>query len=167
MANPYLGQLLLASFNFAPRGYAQCNGQVMSIQQNAALFSLLGTFYGGNGIQTFALPNLQGRTALGTGDGFTIGQIGGEVQHTLTAQEVPLHTHQVFGTGTNANVASPKGALLALAQGVSPYVAAGAQTNLNNATLTQFGGSQPHPNQQPFLVLNWCISLSGIFPSQN
>lgn len=165
MANPYLGQLLLASFNFAPKGWAFCNGQLLSIQQNAALFSLLGTFYGGNGVQNFALPNLQGRTPISMGNGYNIGQIGGTDTHTLVINEVPLHNHTVNAAGT-ASSEKPAGALLA-GGGAAIFTPLSNSVTLNQATLGTTGGSQPHENRQPFLVMSWCISLQGIFPTRS
>jgi microcystin-dependent protein len=170
MSSPFLGQLMLAAFGFAPKGWALCNGQTMPINQNQALFSLLGTTYGGNGVQTFALPNLQGLTPVGFGTGsdatFQIGQTGGEQSHTLNANEVPNHTHAAFATAIAGNSETPGGALLA---GGGPAIF-GTMTSLAAMTgtmLTPFGGSQPHENRQPFLVMNWVMALSGIFPSRN
>lgn len=165
MSQPYIGQLLLAAFNFAPKNYALCNGQTMAIQQNAALFSLLGTTYGGNGVQTFALPNLQGRTPVGVGPTIIWGEIGGEEYHTLLSSEVPQHTHTLLASAS-ASAARPGGAALA-GGGANFFTGAASLTAMNAATLAAQGGSQPHENRQPFLVMNWCIALSGIFPSRN
>ena len=168
MSTPFLGQLLLCSWNFPAKGWALCNGQLMSIQQNAALFSLLGTYYGGNGIQNFALPNLQGRTpvGIGTAEGITIGQMAGTESVTLLSTEVPLHTHQVNATTSAPGTTSPSGALLARGT-ASVYAGATNLVAMNAASVSFMGGSQPHENRQPYLVMNWCIALSGIFPSQN
>jgi microcystin-dependent protein len=161
---------MLAAFSFAPKGWAQCNGQTMAINQNQALFSLLGTTYGGNGIQTFALPNLQGQTPIGFGNSssgyYTLGQTGGAASHTLTVTEVPIHTHNAFATAVAGNTDTPGGALLA---GGGPSIFGGMTSlaAMNAAMLSPFGGSQPHENRQPYLVMNWVISLSGIFPSRN
>lgn len=165
MSQPYIGQLLLAAFNFAPRNYALCNGQTMAISQNQALFSLLGTTYGGNGQTTFALPNLQGRTAVGVGNSINYGQISGEESHTLLSSEVPIHTHQLTATGT-ASTNRPGGATLA-GGSASFFTGAANLVAMKAAILASQGGSQPHENRQPFLVMNWCIALSGIFPSRN
>lgn len=165
MSQPYVGQLLLAAFNFAPKGYALCNGQTMAIQQNAALFSLLGTTYGGNGIQTFALPNLQGRTPVGVGNTTVWGQVAGEEYHTLLSTETPLHTHTLMAAAS-ASTTRPGGATLA-GGGANFYTGAASLVAMNAATLASQGGSQPHENRQPYLVMNWCIALSGIFPSRN
>ena len=166
MATPYLGQLMLCSFAFAPKGWAQCNGQLMAINQNQALFSLLGTYYGGDGRTTFGLPNLQGRTPVAPGNGFSIGQLGGEPAHTLTSLEVPLHTHTVNAAASGANSTSPSAALLS-GGSAAVFVAANSLAGMNTGAIASWGGSQPHENRQPYLVMNWCISLQGIYPTQN
>ena len=168
MSEPFLGQLMLASWGFAAKGWAQCNGQLLPINQNQALFSLLGTYYGGDGIRTFGLPNLQGRTPVGTGTGFDIGQIAGEANHTLTINEVPPHFHTLNAASGGGNATAPAGALLA-GGGPSVFVAP-TQGNLvavNGASISNYGGSQPHQNMQPYLVMNWCIALTGIYPTRN
>ena len=162
---PFLGQLMLASWNYTTQGWAMCNGQLMAINQYQALFSLLGTTYGGNGIQTFALPNLQGRTPVGFGNSIQLGQVGGEEFHTLSAAEVPGHTHPLQAAA-GANLTKPAGALVA-GGGASVFGVFANQAALNAGTLGNSGGSQPHENRQPYLVMNWCIALTGIFPSQN
>jgi microcystin-dependent protein len=175
MSQPYLGQLLPFSFSFAPKGWAICAGQVLSIAQNQALFALLGTTYGGNGIQTFALPDLRGRVPIHNGAGFVLGQVGGEENVTLNINELPAHGHAFNGTSSAANVKIPV-TNSALAQsttsaGVSPgysfYAPPGTTVALNANTVAAVGGSQPHANLQPYLVVNWCIALEGIFPSRN
>ncbi len=165
MATPFLSEIKIASFNFAPKGWALCNGQLLPINQNQALFSLLGTNYGGNGQTTFALPNLQGRVPLHRGNGFNLAQTGGEETHTLTTQEMPVHTHTAQGTSSSADNTVPTGNYLAAAQGL--YGAVADTTTLHPATISNAGGGQPHENMQPYLVLNFCIALQGIFPSQN
>jgi microcystin-dependent protein len=154
-------------FNFPPKGWAQCNGQFLPINQNQALFSLLGTTYGGNGQTTFALPNLQGRVALHQGAGFTLGQTGGEQNHTLTISEMPQHIHFMSGTNDNGDTVVPTGNVL----GGSPAQLYGPPTSnlttLIPSSVSSYGGSQPHNNMQPYLVLNFCIALQGAFPSQN
>jgi microcystin-dependent protein len=163
--NQFLGQLILAPFGFAPRGWAQCNGQIMAINQNQALFALLGTFFGGNGVQTFALPNLQGRTPIGMNDAFPIGANGGEAQHTLTQSEVPSHSHNLQAATTGANGNSPTGAILA-GGGANIFVPSANLKAMFPQNLATVGG-QFHENRQPYLVMNWCIALTGIFPSRN
>jgi microcystin-dependent protein len=163
---PFVGQLMLASFNFAPRNWLQCNGQILSISNYQALFALLGTFYGGNGVQTFQLPNLQGATPIGFDNSYNIGQSGGTPSYTLQTSEVPPHTHQLSAASSGGTIDAPDKALPA-GGGVNIFMPLASNVNMNNGTLPPFGGSQPHENRQPFLVMNWCISLSGIFPSRN
>lgn len=168
---PFVGQLMLASFSFAPRNWLQCNGQLLAISTNQPLFSLLGTYYGGNGVNNFGLPNLQGASPIGygnslSGTSYPIGQAGGEAGHTLIAIEVPSHTHQLYAATSGGSTTEP-GAALPAGQGPNIFVAPGGNVNMNAPTLPPFGGSQPHENRQPYLVMNWCISLSGIFPSRN
>jgi microcystin-dependent protein len=152
------------SFNFPPKGWAMCNGQLLPINQNQALFAILGTTYGGNGQTTFALPNLQGRMPVHVGGGISLGQIGGEASHALTIPELPAHTHQASGSSTLANLGNPTGNLWAA--GNAAYNPA-SNTSMNPACITNAGGSQPHENMSPYLVLSICIALQGIFPSQN
>jgi microcystin-dependent protein len=154
------------SFGFAPKGWALCNGQLLPINQNQALFSLLGTTYGGNGQTTFALPNLQSRTPLHVGNGHTLGEHAGEDAHTLSLQELPAHTHQLsVSTVKSGGNNSPVGRFLGGA--ADAYAAPSNPTAMRSGTITNVGGSQPHLNDQPFLVLNFCIALQGIFPSQS
>lgn len=168
MSNPFLSEIRVMSFGFAPRGWALCNGQLLPINQNQALFSLLGTTYGGNGQTNFGLPNLQGRVPMHTGNGHTLGESAGEQAHTLTISELPTHIHTAMASPTsdNTNVAIPTGNFLAspLSQTYTPAAGLGA---MNPTTLSNAGGSQAHLNMQPFLTLNFCIALQGIFPSQN
>jgi microcystin-dependent protein len=166
MSEPFVGELRLMAFNFAPKGWAFCNGQLLPISQLQALFSLLGTMYGGDGRVNFGLPNLQGRSPLHVGPGFVQGQRGGEVAHTLVAAEMPRHQHRVSASDQPGNLPAPAGDEV-LASPLnqtyrSPDAAAAALTPTTVATV---GGSQPHPNQQPYLVLTYCIALQGIFPS--
>lgn len=163
--NPFIGQLALFPFGFAPKGWALCNGQLLPINQNQALFSLLGTTYGGDGRTTFALPNLQGRVPVGMGNGYSQGQTSGENSHTLTTAEMPAHTHQMFGSGSQASASSPTGNVFAATSGNS--YGTGATVALNPSIVTPFGGSQSHENRQPFTVLSYCIALQGIFPSRS
>jgi microcystin-dependent protein len=165
VAEPFLGELRLMSFNFPPKGWAGCNGQLLPINQNQALFSLLGTMYGGNGQTTFALPDLRGRVPIHVGGGFTQGQTAGEEYHALTAAETPAHVHTLSASSVAANQPNPSGALLAAAN--NAYAPLSSATTLTPTSITNAGGSQPHENHHPYTVLNWCIALQGIFPSVN
>lgn len=164
MATPYLAEIRIFSFGFAPKGWAQCNGQLLPINQNQALFSLLGTTYGGNGQTNFALPNLQGRVPLHFGNGLVQGQTGGESAHTLIISEIPAHTHIAVGSSTPANLGDPTNNLWAT--GNAAYNPT-ANTSMNPAGILNAGGSQPHENMSPYLTVNICIALQGIFPSRN
>jgi microcystin-dependent protein len=165
MAQPYLGQISIFSFNFPPKGWALCNGASLSIQQNAALFALIGTYYGGNGTTTFMLPNLQGRVPIFYNGTYPIGNQGGEYVHTLLPTETPTHTHLVTANGNPASVSTPVNNLLgSFAAGYGPAV---ATTTLLPTSVSFMGGSQPHDNMQPYLGINFCIALSGLFPSRN
>ena len=167
-ANPYIGEIRIFGFNYAPQGWALCNGQLLPIAQYTALFSLLGTTYGGNGMQNFGLPNLQGRTPIGFGNGTVLGQAAGEEAHTLVAAEVPSHSHPLQAATAAANIISPGGNLLAATAGAAtPYTGASGLGAMNPATISDAGGSQLHENRQPFLVMNWGIALQGIFPSRS
>lgn len=172
MSQPFLGEIRIMGFNFPPRGWALCDGQLLPISQNQALFSLLGTTYGGDGRTTFALPDLRGRVPLSFGQsssgvGYTLGQRAGEQAHTLTAQEMPPHSHGLFASPTQANTPLPAGNLLGTSAGADVYDAANNTQPMNAAAVSAAGGSQAHENMQPFLVLNFCIALVGIFPSRN
>jgi microcystin-dependent protein len=162
MPTPLMGELKLVSFNWAPQGWALCNGQFLPINQNQALFSLLGTMYGGNGQTTFALPDLRGRVPMHIGDGFTQGQASGQEFHTVTQSEMPTHNHSVNASTQNGNQADI-GILAGLSEAYSGF---SNVTTLHPATVTQIGGSQAHENRQPFLVMNWIIALQGVFPSR-
>jgi microcystin-dependent protein len=166
MAEPFLGEIRIMSFNYAPRQWAQCNGQFLPINQNQALFSLLGTMYGGNGQTTFALPDLRGNTPLHFGGSFNVqGQKGGEQNHTLSVSEGPIHTHIMQASASNGTTPIPTNDLFASMGNL--YTAAGNLTPIIPSTIGNVGGSQAHLNMQPFLTLNFCIALIGIFPSQN
>lgn len=165
MAEPFLGEIRIVSFNFPPKGWALCNGQFLPINQNQGLFSLLGTTYGGNGQTTFALPDLRGRAPFHMGSGFTQGQTGGEIAHTLTISEMPAHLHFANAATSDGDVPTPAGNMLGAFN--NAYGAPAALTPLNAASLSNVGGSQAHNNMSPFLVLNYVIALQGIFPSQN
>ena len=165
MAEPFLGELRLMSFNFPPKGWAFCNGQLLPINQNQALFALLGTTFGGNGQTVFALPNLQGRVPIHAGDGFNLGTAGGEAAHTLTQNELPTHTHVAQASNVDATTFDPVNNLLAITS--TRYTPASSLTTLSPTTNGSVGGSQAHLNLMPYQVLSWCIALQGIFPSQN
>ena len=165
MATPYLGEIRIVTFNFAPKGWAFCNGQLLPINQNQALFALLGTTYGGNGQSTYALPDLQGRTPMHMGNGHTLGERAGEQNHTLTISEIPTHTHFAQASMNNGDTVLPAGAVQAVVAGA--YGPPTNLTSMNPAAIATTGGSQPHLNMQPFLTLNFCIALQGIFPPQN
>jgi len=168
MGVPYMGELRVMAFNFAPKGWAQCTGQLLPINQNQALFSLLGTTYGGNGQTNFALPDLRGRTAIHVGQGFTQGQAVGQEVHTVTATEMPQHLHFFAANTADADKDSatiaPKGSFGAFNNG---YRTATNLIALGPTAVSNVGGSQAHENRQPYLVLNICICLQGIFPSRN
>ena len=164
MSEPFLAEIKIISWNYAPKGWAFCNGQLLPINQNQALFSLLGTTYGGNGQTTFALPDFRGRAPVHVGAGFTLGQKAGEDAHTVTMSELPQHTHPVNASTAPGTVNIPTGNFLANSN-VSPYRTS-ANTNLSPQIVSNTGGSQPHENRQPYLVLNFVIALQGIFPSQ-
>lgn len=171
MAEPFLGEIRTFGFNFAPQGWAMCNGQLLPISQNTALFALLGTFYGGNGTTTFALPNLQGRVGIQQGQGqglspYNIGQVGGSETVTLIQNQMPAHSHGVAASDGNASGTRPGGSVLGRVQSAI-YSAAPDGTTMNPAMIATVGGSQPFGIIQPYLCLNFCIALQGIFPSRN
>lgn len=170
MTTPFLGQISLYAFNFAPRGWATCDGQLLPIAQNQALFALLGTSYGGNGVQNFALPNLRGRVPVHWGQGpglsnYVVGESVGSENVTLLSTQMPQHAHQVVASGNPPSQGGPANAVWATGS-TSPY-ASSANAAMAAGALTAAGGSQPHPNIAPSLVLNCCIALQGIFPSRN
>lgn len=168
MPDPFLSELKLVAFNFPPKGWTMCNGSLLPINQNQALFALLGTTYGGDGRTTFALPNLQGRAPIHFGQGFVLGEAGGEYNHTLNISEMPQHLHFLQGVAATENKTTPAGNFLANTTGsLAIYGPVGNLTTMFLGDVTSVGGSQPHPNQSPFLVMNWIIALQGIFPSQN
>jgi microcystin-dependent protein len=180
MSEPFIGQIVLFPYNFAPRGWAFCNGQLLSIAQNTALFSLLGTTYGGDGRTTFALPDLRGRVPISAGQGpglsdYSLGETGGAEDVTLITSEMPSHNHtaqvQLKGSNANASTDLPSGAVLARSARGNIYAAAASLVDMSSSsaasTIGAAGGSQPHENRQPFLTLNYCIALEGIFPSRN
>ena len=166
---PFLGQILYVSFNFAPKGWAECNGQTMSINQNQALFSLLGTTYGGNGQTTFQLPNIQSRVLISNNSTYNLGEYGGKEAHTLTINEMPAHNHLVNAVTSAGNKTSPEGNLPADTKVLDKeYTSASNGTvAMNNGVLSSSGGSQPHTNIQPYVTFKCIIALQGVFPSQN
>jgi microcystin-dependent protein len=166
MAEPFLSEVRLMSFAFAPKGWALCNGQLLPINQNQALFSLLGTTFGGDGRVNFALPDLRGRTPIHVGSGHTLGERGGAQAHTLSIAELPEHTHVLQGISAPGGNTGSTGNLLANST-VAAYGAPQSLVALNPGSVTSVGGSQAHLNMQPFLVLNFCVALQGIFPSPN
>lgn len=175
MGTPFLSEIKIVSFAFAPRGWALCNGQLLPINQNQGLFSLLGTTFGGDGRVNFALPDLRGRVPNHVGGGLTLGERGGEQAHTISISELPQHTHVLQGSSANATIVAPTGNVLSkgATSGATPnpinYYDT-SNTNLvamNASSLTNTGGSQAHLNMQPFLTLTFCIALQGAFPSQN
>jgi microcystin-dependent protein len=180
MGTPFMGEIKIIPWNFPPKGWAFCNGQTLPINQNQALFSLFGTTYGGNGQNTFALPNMQGMVPIHMGNGFIIGEKGGETAHTLNTGEMPAHNHFVqtdVTTDAKSNFSAPAATeIFSLAVGVpssgasfpvNPYGAGAPGGILAPASVSPFGSSQPHSNMQPYLVLNFIVALQGAFPSRN
>jgi microcystin-dependent protein len=165
MAEPFLSEIRIMSFGFPPKGWATCDGQLLPINQNQALFSLLGTTYGGDGRVNFGLPNLQGRTSMHMGNSHALGERGGEQAHTLSISEIPTHVHTMNASSTAGDQTVPANNLLSAAVG-QLYTPPAALTSLLPSTVANVGGSQAHLNMQPFLVLNFSIALQGIFPSQ-
>jgi microcystin-dependent protein len=164
MAEPFLSEIRIMSFAFPPKGWALCNGQLLPINQNQALFSLLGTTYGGDGRVNFALPNLQGSLPMHMGSGHTLGERGGEQAHTLSISEIPTHVHTAQASPTDGDQVAPANNYLG--PGFQLYGSPANLTSLIPGTIGNVGGSQAHLNMQPFLVLSFCIALQGIFPSQ-
>ena len=172
MSNPFLGQITIVGFNFAPRGYAQCNGQILSINQNQSLFALLGTTYGGDGRSTFGLPELRGRTPIhigsANGTSHALGNKGGEESHTLIDSEMPAHTHRVQASDTDADDNIPTGNILGKVLSqlyVAPTRA--SLTDMVAGSVGDAGNNQSHVNMQPFLTIKYLIALAGVFPSRN
>lgn len=169
----YLGAIKIFAFNFPPRGWMTCAGQIVSIAQNQALFALLGTQYGGNGTTTFALPDLRGRVPMGYGVGpglsnYAIGQVGGSETVTLTSNNLPAHSHSLNAYSEAGNVGAPSGALPASSGGLDPeYRTSGTLVPMGPNAIGASGGNQPFNNLQPFLGVNYCICVEGIFPSRN
>ena len=166
MSEPFLSEIKIVAFNFPPKGWAFCNGQFLPINQNQALFALLGTTYGGNGQTTFALPDLRDRVPIHFGNGHDLGQKAGEPTNTITIQTMPTHLHLVNATANNGNSQTATGNVLGAVPG-RIYTDPANLTTLSPASVSNVGGSQPHNNMQPFLTLSFCIALQGIFPSRN
>jgi microcystin-dependent protein len=176
MSEPFVGEIRMTGFNFAPRGWALCNGQLLPIAQNQALFALLGTTYGGDGRVSFGLPDLRGRVPVHQGDGpltspYVMGQAGGTETVTLTTPQIPAHTHGLAGFNGSPTTNNPSGAFIATAQtpagdGVNSF-APSTNAALSPASISASGGNQPHSNIQPYLCVNFVIALTGIFPSRN
>ncbi len=169
MSEPFIGQLLLVPYNFAPQNWAFCAGQTLAISQNTALFSLLGTTFGGNGTSNFMLPNLQGRVPVGAGSTpglqtYTLGEVGGSESVTLVTQNLPAHNHSLLATNSPGSTVEPVGNTLA--KGTSIYATATPSGAMNAGSISSVGNNVPIENRQPFLVLNWVIALFGIFPSR-
>jgi microcystin-dependent protein len=165
MTEPFMGEIRIFSFNYSPRGWAMCNGQLLPINQNQGLFSLLGTTFGGDGRVNFALPDFRDRVPIHFGSDFVLGQRGGEVIHTLTISEMAQHTHPLWASQDIANSQNPTGNVLASNQS-ELFAGTGTLMALSPLSITNSGGSQAHENRQPYLTLNFCIALQGIFPSQ-
>ena len=171
MSNPFVGECRLVGFNFAPVGWAICQGQLLPISENPTLFNLIGTTYGGNGQQNFALPNLMSRVPVHQGSGMVISQLGGQETVTLTSQQMPAHNHPLMATNSPATTGQVTGGVLATAgNSANPVynaITPAPSAAMNANAVTQTGGSQAHNNLQPYLALNWIISLFGIYPSQS
>jgi len=167
MSDPFIGEIKLWALNFAPKGWALCNGQLLPINQNQALFALIGTYYGGDGRVNFGLPNLQGRVPIHAGNGHTLGEVGGEASHTLVSTEMPGHSHQAKAAAAPGDNPSPQGRAWGTQTTAHAYASSGAAANMAGAAVANTGGGQAHENRPPFLVLNFCISLLGIFPSRS
>jgi microcystin-dependent protein len=164
---PYIGEIRMFAGNFAPAGWMFCEGQLLPISENETLFNLIGTTYGGDGQSTFALPDLRGRLPLHQGNNFVLAETGGAEEITLTVAQIPAHSHPLLVTGTTATANAPQNNVLAASTGstIFPYGTDQPPTNLNSSSLSAVGGSQPHTNFQPYLCVNFIVSLFGIFPS--
>jgi microcystin-dependent protein len=173
MSNPYVGEIRLFAGNFAPAGWALCNGQLMAISENDALFTLIGTTYGGDGESTFGLPDLRGRIPLhagqgpGIGQSYTLGELSGVEEVTLTAQQMPVHTHAVLASTDSATTTTPAGNVPAASPGLRPYLSIAPDVTLAFQSVGAAGGSQPHANLMPTGVVNYIIALLGVYPAPN
>lgn len=166
MSTPFLAEIKIMSFNFAPKGWAYCNGQFLPINQNQALFNLLGTTYGGNGQTTFALPNLRGRVPVHMGGEVSLGQAEGAPTHRLSISELPVHNHALGTTNAEANSSQPTGNSLARSTSLVYGDTSTGLVTMGAASLSSVGGSQAHSNMMPYTVLNFCIAIQGFFPTQ-
>lgn len=167
MAQPYVGEIRIFAGNFAPAGWMFCEGQLLPISENETLFNLIGTTYGGDGQSTFALPDLRGRLALHQGNGYILAETGGAEEVALTINQIPAHSHPMLGSSGNGSQSNPKNNVLASSTLVKLYSGEAADTAMAATAISSIGGNQPHTNFQPYLCLNYIISLFGIFPSQN
>jgi len=171
MSEPFLAEVRIVGFNFAPRGWAFCDGQILPINQNQSLYSLLGTTYGGDGRTSFALPDLRGRTPIhvgaSNGTAHTLGSKSGEETHTLSANEMPQHDHVLQGTSATGNTPIPAAGTLLAASANVPYADPANLTDMRATAVATVGGGQAHNNMQPYLAVNFCIALQGLFPSRN
>lgn len=167
MSEPFLAEIRMVGFNFAPRGWASCDGQILPINQNQSLYSLLGTTYGGDGRTSFALPDLRGRTPLHKGDGFNLGQKAGEETHILSTAEMPNHSHVSQGSTDPADTNTPVPGKVFARSTQPSYHAPGTGVAAAAGTLTSSGGDQGHENMMPWQAINFCIALQGLFPSRN
>ena len=172
MSNPYIGEIRMFGGNFAPYGWSFCNGSLVAISENPALYNLIGTTYGGDGTTTFALPNLLGRMPIhaGTGQGtqtYILGQLGGLEQVTLLTGQIPSHNHTLFGSTDTANATAPTNNVLAAPSGLTPYAQAAARAQMDPTSISLTGGSAPHDNMMPFLCVSFIIALIGVYPSQS
>lgn len=165
MAQPYVGEIRMFAGNFAPAGWMFCEGQLLPISENETLFQLIGTTYGGDGESTFSLPDLRGRIPIHQGNGFILAETGGAEEITLTVNQIPAHTHPLLASADQANTPNPQGNVLSETVTTTPYFNDVPNTNLNPVSITPVGGSQPHTNFQPYLCIDFIISLFGIFPS--
>ena len=165
MAQPYVGEIRMFAGNFAPAGWMFCEGQLLPISENETLFQLIGTTYGGDGQSTFALPDLRGRVPIHQGSGFILAETGGVEEVTLTVNQIPSHTHPLLGAAVNGSAVNPSNALLATSTVVTPYAVEDADAQMAANAISPVGGSQPHTNFQPYLCVDFIISLFGLFPS--
>jgi microcystin-dependent protein len=165
MAQPYVGEIRIFAGNFAPAGWMFCDGQLLPISENETLFQVIGTTYGGDGESTFALPDLRGRIPNHQGNGFVLAETGGAEEITLTVNQVPAHSHPLLASGALGNQVSATGGLMSNSQGALPYLEDAPTLNMSALAISSVGGSQPHTNLQPYLCVNFIISLFGIFPS--